>query len=130
VYCCRLSSSHLSSPYWKYFCCVVTSRSLCSKFTEVFVQLNSTKLIGSFALIDDGGLQGVRTLDRSVVINTFQFGNDLVLDLVATESASLADDTDYDFRDAALSYSFNAYVNRKLYDDGYLIPDCLSNLYL
>jgi hypothetical protein len=88
---------------------------------------NSVKSIGKFALIDDGVLQVVRKLDRSVVINTFQSGNDFVLDLVPSESASLADDPDYDFWHAALGYSFKANVNRKLYNDGYLIPDCLSN---
>jgi hypothetical protein len=58
---------------------------------------NSVKSIGKFALIDDGVLSVVRKLDRSVVINTFQSGNDFVLDLVPSESGSLADDTDYDF---------------------------------
>jgi hypothetical protein len=88
---------------------------------------NSVKSIGKFALIDDGVLQVVRKLDRSVVINTFQSGNDFVLDLVPSESASLADDTDYDFWHAALGHPFKANVNRKLYEDGYLIPDCPSN---
>jgi hypothetical protein len=40
---------------------------------------NSIKLIGTFALIDDGVLQVVRKLDRSVVINTLRTGNDFVL---------------------------------------------------
>jgi hypothetical protein len=65
---------------------------------------NSVKSIGKFALIDDGVLQVIRKLDRSVVINAFQSGNDFVLDLVPTESASLADDTDYDFWHAALGH--------------------------
>jgi hypothetical protein len=88
---------------------------------------NSVKSIEKFALIDDGVLQVVRKLDRSVVINTFQSGNDFVLDLVPSESASLANDTDYDFWHAALGHPFKANVNRKLYEDGYLIPDCPSN---
>jgi hypothetical protein len=73
-----------------------------------------------------GALQGVRKLDRSVVIITFQCGNDFVLDLVPSESASFADDTDYDFWHAALGHPFKANVNRKLYEDAYLIPDCPS----
>jgi hypothetical protein len=85
------------------------------------------KSIEKFGLIDDGVLQVIRKLDRSVVINTFQSGNDFVLDLVTTESASLADDTDYDFWHAALGHPFKANMNLKLYEDGYLIPDCLSN---
>jgi hypothetical protein len=88
---------------------------------------NNIKSIGKFALIDDGVLQVVRNLDRSVVIYTFQSGNDFVLDLVPSESASLADDTDYDFWHAALDHPFKATVNRKLYEDGYLIPDCPPN---
>jgi hypothetical protein len=88
---------------------------------------NSVKSIGKFALIDDGGLQIIRKIDRSVVINTFQSGNDFVLDLVPSESASLAEDTDYDFWHAALGHPFKANMNRKLYEDGYLIPDCPSN---
>jgi hypothetical protein len=87
---------------------------------------NSVKSIGKFALIDDGVLQVVHKLDRSVVINTFQSSNDFVLDLVLSESASLADDTDYDFWYATLGHPFKANVNRKLYEDGYLIPDCPS----
>jgi hypothetical protein len=89
---------------------------------------NSVKSIEKFALIDDGVLKVVRKLDRSVVRNTFQSGNDLFLDLVPSESASLADDTDYDFWHAALGHPFKANVNRKLYEDEYLIPDCPSNL--
>jgi hypothetical protein len=87
---------------------------------------NSVKSIEKFALSNDGVLQVVRKLDRSVIINTFQSGNDVVLDLVPSESASLADDMDYDFWYAALGYPFKADVNRKLYEDGYLIPDCPS----
>jgi transposase InsO family protein len=83
--------------------------------------------IGKFALIEDGVLQVVRKLDRSVVINTFQSGNNFVVDLVASKSASLANDTDYDFWQAALGHPFKANVNRKLYEDGYLIRDCPSN---
>jgi hypothetical protein len=78
-------------------------------------------------VIDDGVLQWVRQLDRSVVINTFQSGDDFVLDLELIESGSLTDDTDYDFWHAALDHLFKANVNRKLYEDGYLIPDCPSN---
>jgi hypothetical protein len=63
---------------------------------------NSVKSIEKFTLIDNGVLQGVRKLDRSGVINTFQSGNDFVLDLVLSETASLTDDTDYDFLHATL----------------------------
>jgi hypothetical protein len=87
---------------------------------------NSVKSIGKFALIDDGVLQVVRKFDRSVVINTFQSANDFVLDLVPSESASLADDMDYDFWLAALGHPFKAKVNRTLYEDKNLIADCLS----
>jgi hypothetical protein len=55
---------------------------------------NSVKSIGKYSLIDDGALEIVRKLDRSVVIHTFQSGYDFVLDFVLSESASLADDTD------------------------------------
>jgi hypothetical protein len=65
---------------------------------------NSIKSIGKFALIDDGSLQVVHKLDRSVVINTFQSSNNFVLDLVLSESVSLADDMDYDFWHAALGH--------------------------
>jgi hypothetical protein len=88
---------------------------------------NSVKSIGKFTLIDHGVLRVVRKLDRSVVINTFQSGNDFVLDLVPSESASLADNMDYDFWHATLGHPFKANLNRKLYEDGYLISDCLSN---
>jgi hypothetical protein len=88
---------------------------------------NSAKSIGKFALIDDGILQVVRKLDRCVVIHTFQSGHDFVLDLVPSESASLANDTDYEFWHAALGHPFKANVNPKLYEDGYLNLDCPSN---
>jgi hypothetical protein len=70
-------------------------------------------------VIDDGDLQVVHKLDRCIVINTFQSGNDFVLDLVPSESASVADDTDYDFWHATLGHPFKVTVNRKLYEDGY-----------
>jgi hypothetical protein len=76
-------------------------------------------------LNDDGVLQVVRKLDRFVVINTFQSNNDFGLDLLQCESASLADDTDYDIWHAALGYLFIAKMNQKLVEDGHLIPDCL-----
>jgi hypothetical protein len=79
---------------------------------------NSVNSIRKSGLIDDGVLQVVRKLYRSVVINTFQSGNDFALDLVPTESASLADDTDYDVWHAALGHLFKANLNRKLYEDG------------
>jgi hypothetical protein len=88
---------------------------------------NSVKSVGKFTLIDGGVLQVVRKLDRSVVINTFQSGNNCVLDLVPSKSASLADNTDYDFWHAVLGHPFKANVNRKLCKDGYLFPDCPSN---
>jgi hypothetical protein len=88
---------------------------------------NSNKSIGKFALIDDGVLQVVHKLDRTIVINTVQSGNDFVLDLVLTKSASLADDTDDDFWHATLGHLFKANINRKLYEDRYLILDYSSN---
>jgi hypothetical protein len=51
------------------------------------ISWNSVKSIRKFALIDVGVLQVIRLLDRSVVINTFQSGNDFVLDLVPSQSA-------------------------------------------
>jgi hypothetical protein len=69
---------------------------------------NSVKSIGKFAVIDDGGLEVVRKLDRCVVINTSQSGNDFVLDLGPSESASFADETVYDFWHAALGHLFKA----------------------
>jgi hypothetical protein len=56
---------------------------------------NSVKSMGKFALINDGILQVVRKLGRSVVINTFQSGNNFVLDLVPSESPLIVDGTDY-----------------------------------
>jgi transposase InsO family protein len=88
---------------------------------------NRVKSIRKFALIDDGVLQVVSMLDRSVVINTFQSDYNFVLDLGPNESASLADDTDYDFWHAALGHPFKANVNGKLYEDGYLLLNCPSN---
>jgi hypothetical protein len=84
------------------------------------------KSLGKFALIDHGVLQVGRKLDRSVVINIFQSGDDFVLNLVPSESASLANNTDYDFWHAALGHPFKANVNQNLSEDGYLIPACPS----
>jgi hypothetical protein len=53
---------------------------------------NSVKSIGKFTVIDAGVLLVFRKLDRYVVINTFQSGHEFVLDLLPSESASLADD--------------------------------------
>jgi hypothetical protein len=72
---------------------------------------NSVKSIGKFDRIDDGGLQVVRKFDRSVVINRFQSSNDFVLDIVPTKSASLVDDTEHDYWDAALGHPFQANMN-------------------
>jgi hypothetical protein len=83
-------------------------------------------LIGKFAPIDDGVLQVILKIDRSVLINTLQSGKDFMLDLVLSESASLADDMHYDFWPATLGHPFKANVKRKLYEDGYLIPHCPS----
>jgi hypothetical protein len=77
--------------------------------------------------MDDVRLQVIRKIDRSLVINTFQYANDFVLDLMPSESVSLADDTDYDFWHAALGHPFKPNVNRKLYEDAYLITDYPSN---
>jgi hypothetical protein len=61
------------------------------------VSLNSIRLIEKFALIDDGVLQMIHKLNISEDINTLQSGNDFVLDLVLSESASLVNDRDYKF---------------------------------
>jgi hypothetical protein len=79
---------------------------------------NSVKWIRKFAAIDDGVFQFVRKLDRCVVIHTFQSGNKFVLDLVLSESASIADDTDCHFWHAVLDHPFKANRNRKLYEEG------------
>jgi hypothetical protein len=118
---CRLPSGDISVVLLR---CTVLVPSL----RKCLYSWNSSKLIWKFALIDDGVLQVVRKLDRSVVINTFQSGNDFVLDLVLSESGYLTDDTDYDFWHAALGHLFKANVNRKLYEDVYLTPDCPSNV--
>jgi hypothetical protein len=89
--------------------------------------LHSVMSIGKFAIIDDGVLQLVRKIDRSVVINTFQSGKVFVLDPVPSESASLADNTDYDIWHAVLGPPFKANLTRKFYEAGYLILACLSN---
>jgi hypothetical protein len=70
--------------------------------------------IGQFALIINGVLQVVRKLDSSVVINTFQSSNNVVLDLLPTESASIVDNMDYDFWPTALGHHFTAFMNRNL----------------
>jgi hypothetical protein len=107
---CRLPSGDISVVL---LCHIRIVPSL-QKSLYSWISVNS---IGKFALIDDCILQVVRKLDRSVVINTFQSGNDFVLDLVPSESASLADDTDYDVWHATLGHPFKANVNRKLYED-------------
>jgi hypothetical protein len=117
---CRLPSGDISGVLVRGVLCVPS-------LWKCLYSWNSVKSIGKFALIDDGVFEGVRKLDRSVVINTFQSGNDFVLDLEPSESASLGDDRDYDFSHAAVSYPFKANVDWKLYEDGYLIPDCPSN---
>jgi hypothetical protein len=71
-------------------------------------------LIAKFVLIDNGVIQVVRKFDRAVVLHTFQSDNDFVLDLVPSESASLAQGSDYDFWYAALGYAFKPKVNRNL----------------
>jgi hypothetical protein len=81
-----------------------------------------------FAQINNGILQVVPKLDRSVVINTFECCNNINLDLVPSESPSLVDDIDYDFWNAALVHPFKANMNWKLYKDAYLIPNSLSTL--
>jgi hypothetical protein len=67
-----------------------------SQLTALYSQ-NSVESIGMFAMTNNGGLEIVGKIDRSVVGDIFPFGNDFVLGLVLIESASLADDTDYDF---------------------------------
>jgi hypothetical protein len=71
-------------------------------------------LIGNNALIDDGILQVVCQLDRSVVIDIFHSSNEFMLDLLPTESASLADDTDLECWYALLGHLFKANINHKL----------------
>jgi hypothetical protein len=79
------------------------------------------KLIGKFALIDVGILKVVHKLDRSVLRNIFQTGNEFVRDLLVSESASLNDDPNYDVWHTALGHPLKANVNQKLYKDEYLI---------
>jgi hypothetical protein len=73
--------------------------------------LNSVKLLGKFALIDDSFFQVVHKVDRSVIINIFRTSNDFVLNLVCNESVSLADDTDYHFWHTTLGHLFKVNVN-------------------
>jgi hypothetical protein len=61
----------LSSPEWRYFCCLLSRVLFVPSLWKSLYSYNSVKSIGKCALIDDGVLQVVRTLDRSVVINTF-----------------------------------------------------------
>jgi hypothetical protein len=89
---------------------------------------NCIKSIVKFAQMDNGVLQVVLNLDRSVVINAFESWNDIDLDLVPSESPSLVDDMDYDFWHPALVYPFKANMNWKLYKDGYVIPIGLSTI--
>jgi hypothetical protein len=100
---------------------------LVPSFRKSLYSWKSVKSIGKFALIDDGVLQVVRKLDRSVVINTFQSGNDFVLDLLPSESASPASEPGYDFWHAALGHPSKGNLNSKLYEDGYLIPPAPSD---
>jgi hypothetical protein len=88
--CCRLPSADISVVLLRRVHFVPSLR-------KSLYSWNSVKSIGKFALIDNDVLQAVRKLDRSVVVNAVQSGNDFVLDLEQSESASLANDTDYDF---------------------------------
>jgi hypothetical protein len=117
---CCLPSGDMSLVLLRHVHCVPSVR-------KCLYSWNSVKSIGKYPLIDDRFLQVVGEIDRSVVINSLQSGNDFVLDLLLSESASLADDTDYEFWDAALGHLFKANVNRELYEDGYFIQDCPSN---
>jgi hypothetical protein len=58
--------------------------------------------MGKFALIDDGGLQVIPKVGRSIEINSFESCNNYVLDLEPKESVSLADDTDYDLQNSTM----------------------------
>jgi hypothetical protein len=73
----------------------------------------SVKSIGKFAIINHPISQVVPKLDSSAVSNPFQSKNNFVLDLVPSKSASLANDTNYDFWHTFLIHLFNANVNRK-----------------
>jgi hypothetical protein len=83
-------------------------------------------LIGKFAMINNGVLLGVFKFDRSVLINTFQAGNNLDFDLVTCRSESLTDDIDYECWPGGLGHLFKVNVNRKLSKDKWLIPDYLT----
>jgi hypothetical protein len=61
---CRVPSGDISVPL---LCRYVFIPSL----RPCLYRWNSVKSIGKFALIDDGVLQAIRKLDKSVVINTF-----------------------------------------------------------
>jgi hypothetical protein len=63
-------------------------------------------------------------LDKSVVINIFSSDNHFVPDLVMYGSASFGEDTDSQYWHATKYHPFHRNMNRKLYQDRYLIPDC------
>jgi hypothetical protein len=118
-------SCHLLSTY---ICLVMLHRVLfilCLR--KSLYSWNSVKSIEKFPLIIHGGLQVILKLNRSVVINTFQSANDFDLDIVQSEFASFADDTDYEFWYAAFGHIFKIHVHRNLDKDRSLIPDYPSN---
>jgi hypothetical protein len=85
---------------------------------------NSIKLLGKFALNDNGNLLVVRKLDRSVPLNLFQSAKNFVLDLILSESTSHADNTDYDFWNPTLGPLFKANVNWKCDQAANLVLAC------
>jgi hypothetical protein len=75
---------------------------------------NSSKLLQIYALIYNSHLQLAQNIDRSVMINTYQSTNNVVVDLILSDSASLTNDADYNFQHAILGHPFKANMNQKL----------------
>jgi hypothetical protein len=86
----------------------------------------TVKSIWKVVLINDGVSQVVHKLDKSVIILTFQSGNEFIHDPVQSESGSLADDTDYECWHTLLGHLFNTNVIQNVYEDGYLILEYQS----
>jgi hypothetical protein len=94
-----------------------------SSLQNLLYSWNTIYSIVKFPMINDGVLQVVHPIDRSVVINPFQLSKDFGIYLVPSESALLADGMDYDFWHMALGHPFKGNMNRKLSKYGYSIHD-------
>jgi hypothetical protein len=60
----------------------------------------------------------VSKIVRSVEINTFQSSPDFVLDIIPSDSSSLADNSNYDFWHVPVGHPCKAIVNLKLNENG------------